>query len=205
MAATKDFQILQGKTWSQVVRWEAPPIIYKPITAITQTAPARITATAHGAPAGWRVAVVSVKGMTQINAENSPPKDKDYHTATVIDPNTVELNDVNAAEFKAYISGGYLQFNTPVSLAGFVARMKIKDKVGGTVLASTEVADAPKNIITATVSDTNKSITLTISATSTAALTWTKGVYDLELESPGGVVTALLTGSITVTKEVTTN
>lgn len=206
MAATKDFVIEQGKTFSQVIRWEAPPVAYKLITAITQTAPARITAAAHGIPSGWRVAVVSVKGMTQINAEASPPKDKDYHVATIIDVNTVELNDVNAADFKPYVSGGYLQYNTPVDLAGFTARIKIKDKVGGTVLASTEAGDTPLNIITATVSNTDKTITLTISATLTAALSWVKGVYDLELVSPDAtpVVTALLTGKITVSKEVTT-
>lgn len=204
MAATKDFVIEQGKTFSQVLRWEAPPIVYKAITAITQTAPVQITSTGHGIPGGWRVAVVSVKGMTAINAANSPPKEKDYHVATVIDANTISLNDVNAADYKAYTSGGYLQFNTPVDMTGYTARMQIKDKVGGTVLASTEAADTPKDILTVSIDNPNKTITLLVSATDTAAVTWKKGVYDLELVSSGGVVTALLTGTISVTKEVTT-
>lgn len=203
-AATIDLPIEQGKTFSYVLRWEAPPIVYKPITGIANTAPARITAAAHGVPDGWRVAVVSVKGMTQINAANTPPKDSDYRQATVVDTNTVELNTVNAADYKAYASGGYLMFNTPVDLAGFTARMTIKDKVGGTVLASTEVAHAPKNIITVTVNNTTKKITIDISAAATAALTWTKGVYDLEMVSGSGVVTALIAGAVSVSKEVTT-
>jgi hypothetical protein len=200
MAAAKDLTIEQGKTFSQVLRWEAPPIIYVPITGILQAAPARITAPSHNCPPGWRVAVVSVKGMSQINAQNTPPKAADYHSATVIDPNTVELNDVNAADFKAYTSGGYLQFNTPVDLTGYSARMSVKDKVGGTVLLSLTTVDGR-----ITIDDLTKSITLTISAVDTAALTWKKGVYDLELVSPGGIVTALLAGAVTVSKEVTTS
>jgi hypothetical protein len=203
MAAAKDFVIEQGKTFSQVLRWEAPPIIYKPITAITKTAPVRITSANHGIPNGWRVAVVSVKGMTEINAGNNPPKDKDYNTATVVDVNTVELNTVNSADFKPYISGGYLQFNTPVDLTGYTARMSIKDKVGGTLLF--QLLSSPGLTDGAiTLNTTDYSISLTVSATISASLTWKKGVYDLELVSSTGVVTALLSGVVTVSKEVTT-
>ena len=199
MAAAKDFVILQGKTFGQLLRWEAPPIIYKPITAITQTAPVGITSTAHGIPNGWRVAVVSVKGMVQINAPSSPPKDKDFRQATVVDANTVQLNEVNAAEFKAYISGGYLQFNTPVDLAGFTARMSIKDKIGGTELLR---LDTTNNRIV--IDNAAETISLTIEAATTEDITFKKGIYDLEMVSASGVVTALLTGAISVTREVTT-
>lgn len=198
MADTKDFEILQGKTWSQVVRWETEPIVYKAITGITQAAPVRITAAAHGIPDGWRAAVVSVKGMTEINASN-PPKAKDFHPVTVVDVNTVEFNDVNAADYKAYVSGGYLQYNTPVSLTGYTARMAIKDKLGGTVLKSLTTENSG-----ITINTTDKTITITISATDTTAFTWKKGVYDLELVSPTGVVTQLLSGSVALVFEVTT-
>lgn len=200
MAASKDIVIAQGKTYSQVLRWEAPPIIYRPITAIVQGAPARITCPSHTIPQGWRAAVVSVKGMTQINALNTPPKDKDYHSVTVIDADTVELNDVNASEYKPYQSGGYLQFNTPVDLAAYTARMSIKDKVGGSELLRLDTTNGRIAL-----DNVAKTITLTISAEDTAALTFRKGSYDLELVSPTGVVTALLAGVATVTKEVTTS
>lgn len=203
MAANKDFVIEQGKTFQHVLRWEAPPYIYKPITGITQTLPCRVTAVGHGLKDGWRTAIVAVKGMTQINATNTPPKSNDFMRATYVDVDTVELNDVNSADFKAWTSGGYLQYLTPVDMAGYTARMQIKDKVGGTVLASTEAGDTPLNIITITIDNVAKTISVLISATATAALTWTKGVYELEMVS-GGIVTALLVGKITVTKEVTT-
>src|SRR5512133_606926 len=128
MTATRNLTIRQGSTFALVLRWEAAPIVYVPITAITQAAPARVTAAAHAIPHGWRVAVVSVKGMPEINAADPLRlRDTDYHTATVVDQDTIEFNDINAAGFKPYVSGGYLQFNTPVALAGMKARLTIKD------------------------------------------------------------------------------
>ena len=200
MAATKDLVISQGKTFALAIRWEAPPIIYKAIAAITQTAPARLTVVGHGLSDGWRVAVTNVKGMTNINAEANNVKDRDYKQATVIDPDTIELNEVNARGFKPYVSGGDIQFNSPVVLTGFTARMAIKDRVGGRELLvlTTENGGIAIDLSRAT-------ITLNITAAATALLPWKSGVYDLELVSSAAtpVVTNLLTGRVSVTKEVT--
>ena len=199
MAATKDFVVEQGKTFQHILRWEAPPYIYKAITGVTQAGPVRITAVGHGVPEGWRVAVVSVKGMTEINAENDPPKTSEFKRATVVDTDHIELNEVNSSGFKAYVSGGYVQFLTPVDMTGFTARMSIKDKVGGTELLSLTTENGGITIDAAA-----HTISLFISASATAALSWTKGVYDLEMVSSGGIVTGLLVGKISVMKEVTT-
>lgn len=196
---TENLTIQQGKTFSQLVRWETSPIVYKPIAGVTKAAPASITCAAHGIPDGWNVAVVSVKGMTQINATGVPPKERDYHKATVVNANTIELNDVNSADYSAYASGGYLQFNTPVDLTGFTARMAVRTKVGGAELLSLTTEN-----LKLVIDPVAYTIKLILSATETAALTWVKGVYDLEMVSPTGFVTAILSGSITVTKEVTT-
>lgn len=210
MASTKDLAIQQGKTFSLVIRWETEPIIYKPITNISFAFGApRLTVAGHGCPPGWRAAVTRVKSPKQINAENNPPKASDYRAVTVIDANTVEFNDLapfddNGNEWPAYTEGGFLQFNTPVDITGYSARMKIKDKVGGTVLASTEVGDSPLNVLAIALDTANKTITLSIPATATDDFAWTKGVYDLEMISPTGVVTAILSGKVSVTKEVTT-
>ena len=210
MADTKDLTIQQGKTFSLVIRWETEPIIFKPITDISLAAGApRLTVAGHGCPAGWRASVTRVKSPKQINAENNPPKASDYRAVTVIDTNTVEFNDMapfddNGNEWPAYTEGGFLQYNTPVDLAGYTARMKIKDKVGGTVLASTEAGDTPLNVLAIAIDNAAKTITLTIEATATDDFAWTKGVYDLEMVSPSGVVTTILSGKVSVTKEVTT-
>ena len=206
MAAIKDITIEQGRTFALSVRWETGTIVYKPITGISNTAPVRITASGHGVPDGWRVAATGVLGMTEINAEANAVKSKDYHQATYVDANTVELNEVNAASFKAYVSGGYLQYNLPADLTGFIGRMEIRDKVGGTLLASTDAADSPLNILNVAVDAAKHLITITITAAHTTAITWKSGVYDLEMVSPDAepVITALFTGKVSVTREVTT-
>lgn len=190
--------IRQGSTFTRVLRWEVAPVVFKTITAITQGAPARITATSHGLATGWPVAVESVSGMTQINAAHSPPWASDYHTPTVIDANTLTLDGVNATRFAAYTSGGVLRYNTPGSLDGCTARMSIKDMVGGTLLHSLTTENGGIAL-----DDTNHTITLTISAADTAAFTWTRGVYDLELVD-GATVTPIAAGNVTVEREVTT-
>lgn len=197
--AASDLIFEQGKTFTKVLRWEAPPIIYKPITGIAQVAPARITCPSHGIPDGWRVAIVSVKGMTQINAPNTPPKDKDFVKVNVVDVNTIEINTVNASDYKAYTSGGYVQFNTPVSLHDLTARMTIKDKIGGTTLMSLTTENGRIAL-----DDVAKTISINISAADTALIEWKKGVYDLEMVDPTGVVSKLVAGTISVAREVTT-
>lgn len=198
MAASKDLALTQGKTFTLALRWETIPILYRPVTGIAQSAPARLTVPAHGCPDGWRAAVTGVKGMSEINGEANKLKDTDYHIVTVIDVDTIEFNEVNAAGFKAYVSGGHLQFNTPVDLAGATARMTVKDKVGGRVLHSLTTENGGIAIDPAAYS-----ITLNISATDTETFAWKGGVYDLEVVQ-GAVVTALLAGKVTVSKEVTT-
>ena len=186
----KDVLISKGKTFSLIVRWETEPIIRKAITAVSLVSGApRLTVTSHGAPDGWRGMPYAVEGMKQLN-------DIGYQSMTVIDANTIEFNSVtpvddNGRVWPAYTSGGFLMFYTPQSLSGYTARIDIKDKIGGTVWASSEVADTPYDIINAVVDDATKTITLTIDAADTALLTAKKGVADLELVSSGGVVTKL--------------
>lgn len=191
--------IRQGKTYNSVLRWGAAPYKYAAIQAITQAAPAVVTSTAHGAPNGWPVAIVSVKGMTEINSASTPPKIKDYTKATVRDVNTIELNDLNASEFTAYKSGGYVQYLTPIELAGFTARMTIKNRVGGTILESLTTAN--NGIV---LDNTAKTITLNITAAATALYTWKTGVCELELVSSAGIVSSLFVKNVVVIQEVTT-
>jgi len=193
-----DLKIEQGKTLSTVVRWEKLPLVWKPITGIARVAPVQITAVAHGIPDGWRAVVKDALGMDEINTKHWPPRTTDFHKVTVENANTVNFNDVSAAGYDAWTSGGYLVYYTPVPLAGYTARLTIKDRIGGTVLATLV---SPMDIALDTALCT---ITVTISATATAGYAWVKGVYDLELVSPAGVVTALMAGAVAVAKEVTT-
>lgn len=196
----QDLTIKQGSTFTRVLRWESPTVVYKPITAVAKSAPVRITAAAHGIPDGWRVNIQSVQGMKQLNGLNTPPKASDYHRATVIDATTVELNDVNALEYGAYTSGGVVAFNQPVDLTGYTARMQIKTKLADTTNLL-ELTSSPAAGLT--VDNVAKTITITLTAAQTAALTFKTAVYSLEMVSSATVVTEILSGTLTLDKEIT--
>lgn len=198
MTTKLNLTIRQGETFTRIIRWETLPFVYKAITAIQQSAPARVTAVGHGLKTGWRAAVINVRGMRQINALNDPPRDSEFMPVTVVDVDTVTFNKLSSADYSAYTSGGYLMYYTPVDLAGYTARLTIKDRVGGTVLLQLA---SPTDIV---LDNTEHTITVTVSATATAGLTFTKGVYDLELVSPTGTVTTVFSGNVVVAKEVTT-
>jgi len=196
-----DIDIRRGETFSLAVRWETEPWLYAAIASISLTAPVLITSAAHTIPTGWNVAVVGAKGLTELNAKHNPPKSADMRRATVVSSTQIEFNEISAAEFCAHQAAtGYLAWLTPHALAGYTARMQIKDRVGGTVLHSmTSAVDGGISI-----NDSERVIELLINEPITAAFAWSSGVYDLELISPGGVVTPLLEGSVTVGAEVTT-
>lgn len=191
--------IEQGKTFSRTVRWESLPFIYKTITAITKASPVQITAIGHAIPDGWRAAVVSAGGMRQLNAKNWPLRKEDFHPVTVLDANTVNFNGINSADFTTYTSGGALVYYTPVDLAGFTARMQVRASAAATATLLELTTENSRIVL----DNTAKTITLTVDATTTAALAAITGVYDLELVSSGGVVTEVLKGTMTIGAEVT--
>lgn len=195
-----DLTVRKGDTLQLVVHWETATLSTKAISAITKAAPAVLTSTAHGIPDGWRVAVASAGGMRQINAKHYPPYSSEYHVADTA-ASTVTLPDVNSAEYDAYTSGGYLVFYSPHTLASYTARMQIR--------AAADAADTLASFTSAAgdivIDDTGKEITLTVPAATTAAYTFASGVFDFELVSADAtpVVTKLLSGTVTVSDEIT--
>ncbi len=187
-----NLKVYQGATFRETLRWESGTKVYKPISGITKTAPVVITATAHGIPAGWRAKVSNVLGMTEINSGDN------YYTITEVAANTVTINAVNAFGFKDYISGGVLEYNQPVELAGLTGRMQIRGKITDAEYIL-ELTTENGGII---IDDTAKTITIVLTAVQTAALTFASAVYSLELVS-GSEVTPFLNGSISLEKEVT--
>ncbi len=209
MAADKDITILQGSAFNVPVRWmDGDRIIRKPITGISIASGApHLTVAGHGCPNGWPSAVTLVKGMTPINAKNAEPKGNDYRVTTVIDTDTLEYNavspvDDNGREWPAYTSGGFVQWFAPMDLTGKSASMVIYDKKGGTVLASTESAHTPLDVITATVDTANKVITFSIKSSDTADFTWKKGVYEAEVYSNADDKQRIAEGAVIVSQEL---
>ena len=192
--------IRQGRTFRYVVRPEKLPIVYKPITGIAQVAPVSITAPGHGLVTEWSAAVTNVKGMTQLNAVANALKSTDFRPVTVVDPNTITFNSIDASGFSPYVSGGYLVYYTPASLSGAVARLDLRDKVGGTLLYT--MASTIGNL---TVDATNHFVGVEIPAVDSAAFTFRSAVGDLEVQYTDGTVEQLLDIEVEVDTEVTTS
>jgi hypothetical protein len=93
----------------------------------------------------------------------------------------------------------YKDNGVAVNLTGYTARMQVRATLES---ASTlvELTTANSRIALGGAAGT---ISLTISATDTAALTAGRGVYDLELVSGSGIVTRLLQGVCTISRNVT--
>lgn len=177
--------IVKGSTYRDTLRWASSLCLLKACTVVA-TAPVRISCTAHGVVDGWNVQIE--------NHVNFNPKT--FYAVKVIDANTLEISCVNGAAFKA--GAAVLRYNAPVDMAGYTARMKIKDKVGGTVLA--ELTTANGRIV---IDNVAKTIVREIPADVTAALAAKKGVFDLEMIQ-GTYVTKIDSGTVTIANEVTT-
>lgn len=93
----------------------------------------------------------------------------------------------------------YKESGVAINLTGYTARMQVR--------ATLEAATALIELTTAngriTLGGSAGTITITISATDSAALTAGRGVYDLELVSGSGIVTRLLQGVATISRNVT--
>jgi len=186
--------IVRGSTFEMTVLWEDRDVIVrKPITGISiATGAPVLEVVGHGMPAMWRGYVTLVEGMTSINADNIPPREKDFYDVTVLDADHVEFNKVDPVtdgrKWGAYTGGGFLNYYAVKDLTGHTARMKIKDRAGGTVLLSSEASDAPLDVIEIDVSPSLKRTKLTISAADSAGLAFSKGVADMEMVGPSGLV-----------------
>lgn len=200
----EQLNFIRGVTFLATVRWEGREVVYKPISGITQAAPVEISCTNHDVPAGWRVAVSAVKGMNQINALNIPPKDKDFHRATVVSANAIALNDVNAANFSTYKSGGYIEYKAPVDLDGFTARMQIRSSINSVEIIdelTTEDLRLPSTGIV--IDNSSKTITVKIASSVTENYAFYNAVYSLELVSSDGIVSRVIYGDVVCSNDVT--
>lgn len=186
-----NFKVYQGSTFQETLRWESSTKVYAQITNISKTAPMIVSATAHGIPQGWRAKITGAGGMKEVNTG-------EYITATSVTQDTITFNQVNALGYTTYTGGGVLEYNQPVNLAGFTARMQIRGKLEDTTVVK-ELTTENGGIV---IDNTSKTITLNISATDTAAFSFQTAVYSLELVN-GAVVTPFAGGSLTLVKEVT--
>ena len=186
-----NLKVYQGSTFREVLRYESSIKAYKPITGITKTAPIVINAPAHGMPNGWRTTVAGVSGMKEINST-------DYYIVSEATEDTVTFNSVNAINFNTYTTGGVLEYNVPVDITGYTGRMQVRAKLKDDLVLLELTTETGGIIIDATL----KTITIFISATIATNLSFTSGIYSLELVR-GTEVIPFVSGSISVIQEVT--
>lgn len=189
-----NFKVYQGSTFNEVLRWESSKKIYKAISGITQAAPCVVSVIGHGVPDGWRVKTTNIGGMVELNSA------EEYKVATVLGADSIEFNSVNSLGYKAYTSGGVIEYNEPLNLTGYTARMQIREKLDSTEIIKSLTSDPSGGI---SIDTSGYKITITISATDTAEFTFSSAVYSLELVSSTGVVNQLMSGTLTLVREVT--
>ena len=173
--------IRKGSAENIPIRLEQSGWSYASISAVAQAAPLRVTAD-ETPPDGWRVAIMNVKAVGDFAAANNPPKDNELHTVAVIDADTIEFNAINGAAFRAYTGGGQLAWHTPVDLNLYVgARMNVRDKVGGVLVANwtTDTNELERDVA-------NDSLWLRLDDLVTETLTAKNKVFDIELIRTGG-------------------
>jgi len=192
MAPSKlNFKIYQGSTFAETLRWESATKVYVPIVNISKTAPMMVTANQHGVPPGWRTRISNALGMREVNST-------EYILATQVTENTLTYNSVNALGYTTYVSNGVLEYNEPVDVSEYVARMQIREKLASTTVLH-ELTTENYGIV---LDSTNQTINLNISAQDTAEFTFKSAVYSLELVN-GDVVVPFIYGNLTLETEVT--
>lgn len=186
-----NLKVYQGSTFRQVLRWESSTKIYVPITDISKSAPVVITAPSHGIPLGWRARVTNAGGMKEINST-------EYSMVTDKTVDTVTFNQVNSLGYTAYTTGGVLEYNTPVDLANYTARMQIREKLTSDTVIHSLTTDNGGIIF----DNALKTITLYIPDSITTDFNFTSAVYGLEFIESGDVI-PFANGTISLQKEVT--
>lgn len=193
--------IKKGSQFTHRFRWSGPPYVYRPITAIANTAPVRFTVANHGMFPGWRFAVSDAKGLTDFNSEYDPPRRHEFFNATVVDVNTFEVNTRSALSLPAHTANtGVIRYLTPVDLTQYPqVRMQLREYVEAEdVLFELTTENGGIEIDTA-----NHYITLNIHAATTEGFTFYQGVFSLEAVDTSGEAHEIVAGSFIVDDETT--
>lgn len=190
-----NYRIYEGSTFQETYRWESQTKVYVPISAISQSAPCVITTqTIHNLPPGWRFRVVGAGGMKDINSTQD-----NYYLSTNNQSTTIEINSVNSLQYAAYTTGGVVEYNEPVDLTGYTARMQIRSSVD----SSTVIHEATTTNAGIVIDQIFKTIMIQIPASITEQFDFETAVYSVELISNTNIVTPFLIGNLVLVREVT--
>lgn len=112
----------------------------------------------------------------------------------------VDLEINQGSNFSKLVTWKTGEALTPVDLTGCQARMQVRQKVESPAVLL-DFSTTAGNIVLGGALGTVKYAIM--SATQTAAIAWTKGVYDLEIVFADGTVQRKISGNVTISLEVT--
>ncbi len=117
-------------------------------------------------------------------------------------PAKLKFTIYQGATFRKRLRWSVKAAGVPIDLTGCKARMQVRAEVESTEVLL-ELTTENGGI---TLGGTAGTIDFYVGATATAAITWTSGVFDLEIVHPGALpddVTRLAQGTVSVSPEVT--
>lgn len=194
-APTVELVIPKGKTFEFALRYASGGMVSKEIAALPSLVPVRLTVPDHGIPDGWPFKVDCVLRPFELNGD---------YVATVVDPDTIEINDLVGQCWRhKWSGGGVIQYPAPADIDGWTARAMFRRHIRDTepLLTFSTEAGADGAFL---VDPTESTFTLSLPASVSEQLQPTTGVWDAEAVAPDGRVYPLVSVSpFCITDEVT--
>jgi hypothetical protein len=166
-----------------------------PIEDICIGYPTRIKVTAHGLPTVSDTPII-LSGIGGCEILNS--RELGIELGAYVDADHFDMPQSTVKDIWKVGSGEVTYFR-PTNITGFTAKMQIREKWHSTDVIH-ELTTENGGIIL-TIDDA--SILLTILPNITSTFKFNKAVYDVKMISPGGDVTRVFEGIVTLHKEVT--
>jgi len=186
----KPIPIAQGTTYNYAATLGAEPYVYKSISAKVSDTPLAFTVTAHGAPTNWPVAILDT-GFVELASDSDfdePADEDDFYNATATDANTLTFNTIDATRLTGtYQAGGTVVYLAPVTLTSCSAVLKLYNPDGTVALSKS-----------ATLDNTAKTISATISAVDSSTLSEQDYPFALLFTDANGAITEEDKGVFTV-------
>lgn len=199
-APVVDLIITRGKTLAHRLAISDSELVYRDITALSSLAPARVTVAGHGVPTGWPVRIEGVKAPVELNTPVGQ-----WWLPAVLSADSLEFNALNLLRARTFAGPAVLVYPKPADLSTWqTVRAQVRDKIGGEVLLSfsSSVPDGADGTISIDIAAS--AITLGLTAEQSAALTWRRAVYDVEVVlADGSVLPVVAPSAVTVEQEVT--
>jgi hypothetical protein len=107
---------------------------------------------------------------------------------------TIDQGTTVSIDFQYRTSAGVV-----IPLTSYTARMQARPTQSSAVTVMDATTDNGQLVVTGATG----TVTLTLTAAQSAALDFDRAVYDIEIVSPAGVVTRLVQGTVTLSREVT--